>query len=389
MQRRPWLIGGAVGLLYATVLALVVVARAGSVSTLIHLAPPHTDPAQTPAGVEVLTPDRSYDGEFFYRMAVSPFTTEHWVNGVRFDDPALRWSRIVYPTVAFVVSLGDDGRAPLALVLTNVAAIAAIGALGAALAARAGRPWFHGLVFLVLPGVTYALTGDLADAVGMAFVLGALLALWAGRILPATIALVLAALTRESTLMLALGLLVTAFLPEPDEPRAVWSSERRTLAVPAVAALFAFVVWQIVIRVVWGDAGAANSGTHNFGLPFQTYVEDPGLLVPRDGFAAVRLFILAGVAAIVGLTWWSRPDRDPDRRRLVVPLAITTVAAICLSEVIVDNFRNLGRSVTEGLVLCVVLALLSRRRIADLALVGAVGMGVVLVGWEVWSTVPA
>ncbi len=124
--------------------------------------------------VVVQPPDQSYDGEFFYRMAVAPLSTEQWESGVRFDDPALRWSRIVYPTMAFGLSLDHADLAPLALLVINVIAVGFVAAAGASLAKAGGRPWFQGLVLLLLPGVTYAITGALSDAVAIALVASSL-----------------------------------------------------------------------------------------------------------------------------------------------------------------------------------------------------------------------
>ncbi|MBP8179994.1 MAG: hypothetical protein KAZ88_03265 [Acidimicrobiia bacterium] len=383
--------GFGIGILWAAFLTTAVVLRAGSVSGPLHLAPPHADPALTPPGLVVQPPDQSYDGEFFYRMSVAPFSTEQWENGVRFDDAALRWSRIVYPSIAFALSFGNESLAPLALLVTNVIAAGFVAAAGVSLAKRFGRPWFHGLVLLMLPGVTYALTGALSDAVAIALVATALSCVIVKRPVAASALLAGAALTRESTLMVAVGLVVAGALPVRFLP--VWAEDsvrdRARVAAPGLVALVAAGCWQLVIRAVWGNVGAANSGGHNFTFPFGTYLSDPSVLVPSDGFAALRVFVVLLSLVTVILVLLTKPWTSRTTAFLIPAIFIAAIAASSLGPVIVANFRNLGRATTEVVLLSTVAALgMKRAAAANWAIVAlAVGGGVIAL-WDIWATTP-
>lgn len=323
-------------------------------------------------------------------MAVNPLSTEQWESGVRFDDPALRWSRIVYPTLAFGLSLGRADLAPLALLVINVIAAGFVAAAGASLAQAGGRPWFQGLVLLLLPGVTYAITGALSDAVAIALVASALSSLARKRSGVASLLLACAALTRESTLMVAVGLVVAAALPLRFLP--VWAEDtmrdRLRIASPGLAALTVAAAWQLVIRAVWGSVGAANSGGHNFKFPFGTYLEDPSVLVPSDGFTALRVLVLALTLVTVVLVAMTRPWTSRTTAFLVPGLIIAAVAASSLGPVIVANFRNLGRATTEMMLLSMVAAFASRKVTAHFAIATVAVGGAIIACWDIWATTP-
>lgn len=387
---RRLLLAFGIGLAWAAFLTAAVVLRAGSVSGPLHLAPPHADPALTPSDVVVQPPDQSYDGEFFYRMAVAPLSTAQWESGVSFDDPALRWSRIVYPTIAFGLSLGRADLVPFALLLTNVLAAGVVAAAGVSWARSNGRPWFHGLVLLLLPGVTYATTGALSDVVAIALVTSALLCVSRNKIVAASILLGGAALTRESTLIVAVGLVVAAAMPVRFLP--AWAGDtlrdRVRVAAPGMIAVMLAAFWQLVIRQVWGSIGAANSGGHNFMFPFGTYLDDPSVLLPSDGFSALRVLILGLTFVTVMLVGVTRPWESHRTAFLGPGLVIGAVAASSLGPVIVANFRNLGRATTEVLLLAVLAALSSQKSTANAAILTVAVSGVVIACWDIWATTP-
>ena len=56
--------------------------------------------------LRVLEDSGGYDGQFFYRLALDPFTNERTDFGIRLDAPAYRQQRILYPLVVWVVAGG-------------------------------------------------------------------------------------------------------------------------------------------------------------------------------------------------------------------------------------------------------------------------------------------
>ena len=59
-------------------------------SGFVRAGRPFTDPALTPPSLAVVPADKAFDGQFYYRMTIAPFSTARQVEGVVFDTPVLR-----------------------------------------------------------------------------------------------------------------------------------------------------------------------------------------------------------------------------------------------------------------------------------------------------------
>src|SRR5215472_4281532 len=71
----------------------------GDPSLFIVAGPPATDPATALPNVHVYSPGTTYDGQYFYRLALEPWTRDRTASGVTFDSPLYRQGRIAYPLV--------------------------------------------------------------------------------------------------------------------------------------------------------------------------------------------------------------------------------------------------------------------------------------------------
>ncbi len=118
-----------------------------------------------------------YDGQFYYRMAVAPFSFAAQAGGVHFDAPAYRSQRFLFPLLAWLLSLGRPAMAPAALVAVNLMGIGVIGFASLPLT-RALRisPW-AAVAIVLWPGFFVALTHDTSEIVAQAFLVTALLGL--------------------------------------------------------------------------------------------------------------------------------------------------------------------------------------------------------------------
>jgi hypothetical protein len=188
-------------------------------------------------------PGPGYDGQFFYRLALDPVTSTRAEHGVRLDRPAYRQARIVYPTLAWMLSGGNDGVVPLALVGVNVAAFGAVGALSAALARHLNGSASTGLVLAAYPGFAVSIARDLSEVVAAALLLGAILSLRCRRTTPAVTLLTAAALTRETAVVFACVAAVVAVVEHRRLPPAL------PYAVPAVV----LGCWQSFLTWRWGE----------------------------------------------------------------------------------------------------------------------------------------
>ncbi|MBK7454196.1 MAG: hypothetical protein IPJ46_10925 [Anaerolineales bacterium] len=90
-----------------------------------------TNSNAAPSGLKILQNSDGYDGQFYYRMALTPFTEKEIDFGIRLDYPAYRQARIIYPLLARLFSLGQIVYVPFALVFVNYIALCLIAWLGA------------------------------------------------------------------------------------------------------------------------------------------------------------------------------------------------------------------------------------------------------------------
>src|ERR687883_290318 len=71
------------------------------------------NPAQVPKGLTVLRNSAGYDGQFYYRLALTPFTSQATEFGIRIDAPPIRQQRILYPLLTWILSLGLPSVVPV------------------------------------------------------------------------------------------------------------------------------------------------------------------------------------------------------------------------------------------------------------------------------------
>lgn len=181
----------------ASVVAIVAVAHLAFVAA--RLAVFDGDPSGFTLG---------YDGLAYYRLALDPLTDDVTAEGITFTRPAYWQTRIGYPLAAWAVSGGQPPLVPFALVMVNLVAVLALAYTAARLARELGRsPWW-GAVPALWAGYLVGVGQDLTEPLAGALLLGSLVAVRAGRHALAALALTAAALTRETTLVVAVAVLL-------------------------------------------------------------------------------------------------------------------------------------------------------------------------------------
>jgi hypothetical protein len=287
----------------------------------------------SPARVPEELPVRSvsgYDGQFYYRLALDPFDLSRTAFGIRLDSFS-RVERIGYPFLAWLVSGGRHGSAPLALVIVNVAACAVVALAGGLLAQSAGRHALWGLVFAGYWGYLWTLGRDLTELTAAAFVLLGLAALvrrapvWSG------LAFLCAVLTKETSVLLVGTLALLAVwerftsvptnavragpLPlgsasAPPSPDVFARLTPRRSDLSFLIPLVAFVIWQVVLLHATGKLPIYKSGGENLGIPIV------GLLHGLSHYLSV-------LPSTASLLWFGE---------LGVLILVTTGAAISLPQ---------------------------------------------------------
>ncbi len=205
-------------------------------------------------------PGAGYDGQFYRYLAHDPFLQKGYSRYV--DAPQVRFRRLLVPLAAWLFALGQQHWIDDAYFAVEMVFLALGAYWSARLLARRGRSPLWGLLFVVVPATLASFDRMLVD--------GPLLALFAGFLLYCEeerwnrvwVLAMLAALTRETGLLLGAAL-VTDRLLDRDWRRAAWFASSGVPAVAwyaylaarlpheGLAAEFAVPVWGLLRRLLW------------------------------------------------------------------------------------------------------------------------------------------
>src|SRR4051794_30761080 len=259
--RSPLVPAIVIAICYITFFVLLLRARGGDVSLFVIAGGQNVDASRVPPGLTVIPNIGGYDGIWFYRLAINPFSGVQAAHGIRIDNPPYRQQRVMYPLIVWLLSLGQISWIPWLLVIVNIIAAASMAAFGGAFAKRFGLNALWGVIVPLYPGFVLTLSRDLAEIVTAAFAMGAIWAIASRRNTVAAIFLTCAVLTRETTLLLALALAATWLIER------VLHRERRIAAITFSIPVAVYTVWQVVLAFRWG-VSPLRAGAPARALPF-------------------------------------------------------------------------------------------------------------------------
>jgi hypothetical protein len=207
-----------------------------------------------------------YDGQFYYRLALDPFTNARVEYGIRIDNPAYRQQRIVYPVLAHILALGRIPWVAWSMIVVNYLAVCGLAFSAARFAELFAMPAIYGLAIPFYPGVLLGLDRDLPDPLAISLMVCALYLLHSRRITFAACILALAVLTRETVILLAAALFV----------HSAWRALRRqsawTESVLLMIPLATCAAWQLWIFARWGTFGPAAGSGNLHGVPLAAVI---------------------------------------------------------------------------------------------------------------------
>lgn len=243
--------------LYASFTAAMLARRQFDPSAFIVAGDEFTNPATAPANVRVAPHSSGYDGQFYFRLAIAPFSARQSVAGVHFDYPVYRGQRILYPLFAWLVSAGRPAAVPWALIVVNLLAAAAIGGSAALILKDSHWPFMLVVAIALYPGFLLTISRDLTEMVEISFVLAGVALILARREGLAVIMLAAAVLAKETALIVPVAIaLDRAF-------RRRLRARDALLLVPVAT----FVGWKMYLFHAWHLPPSLGTDGH-FSLPF-------------------------------------------------------------------------------------------------------------------------
>ncbi len=335
----------------------------GHLSLFIMAGHVYTHRAELPRGL-LLVPSAGYDGQFYYRLALDPANWHPTAFGITMDQ-SYRYSRIGYPVLAWIFSLGQHQLVPVVLVVLNLLGVAAMAMLGGMFARQSGRHALWGLAFAAYFGLVVSVGRDTAEPLAEVCMLGGLLAYRRGSTpmyLLAAALFTYGAITRETILFAPAAIAVTRLIAIARR-RANPGLADLTWVVPAVGYGLVEVVVHFVVR---GEFPLlANSG-RNLTVPFTALVDalkynaghiNTAHLSPIDiamlEYATLAIFILAGLAVLTLTT-------APAHERLAFVFFVLQLGLLS-SQIWTSTFGE-GRSLIEPYLMALVLLIATPRR---------------------------
>ncbi|MGI9148504.1 MAG: hypothetical protein ACR2IK_18455 [Chloroflexota bacterium] len=285
--------------------------------------PPLADPNQTLPNLHVFPPGTTYDGQFFYRLALEPWTNVRTAYGITLDVPPYRQQRILYPLLAWVLSGGMWQLTPLALIVANLVAVALLAYSAAVFATTSGRSALASLLVPFYSGYVVTISRDLAELTEAALLAAGLVLLERRRFWPASAALTIGAFAKETLLGVPIAGIIVWAVRRARTPRDAPGPPLRVWLIPLVV----YAAWSLVMLSRWGTTGIGQ-GSVNFGVPLVAVLQHLRALATPDWRAdRVEIGILAslvGLVAAVAVAYKTRLISN------VLPLACLLYAILAL-----------------------------------------------------------
>ena len=364
----------------------------------------YVDPARLDSPIAIAPDSLGYDGQFFYRLALDPFSFQPTAHGITFDDPAKRSARIVYPLLAWLVSLGQPRLVPAALLLVNLAGLAALAASASWLTRRLALPSWLPFAILAWPGWLITLTDDTAEIVATALLLSALAAYLSNRLLLFAPLAAAATLTRETTLPIFVGLFAFEVFRATlstslrgAQRRGNPGQQARSLPMHPLAmtllALLPFALWRELAGV-----GQRLGGSPDLGWPLAGAIE--ALVADLDGSRTwssdwlfnllARIFVVATTGALFAFCLavarrLPRLIRRSDTAGLALGWALTLflMSLLTADQSWLDP-HGYFRAFTETYVLGCLLLAISATHVASRTAISAGALAALSVGFFNW-----
>ena len=291
------------------------------------------DPALVPQNLIVLRNSVGYDGQFYYRLSLNPFTSQVREFGITIDSPPIRHQRILYPLLTWTLSLGNPSLVPVIMVLINFISLCVMGWLGGAYAQTLKEHALWGIFLPLYPGFLFTLARDLVEILEITLLLGSLFLIRRSKPVAATLLLALAVLTKETALLVAIAALIV-YVFEWWKGKEVKSLRWYYFTLPMAI----FFLWQAALFYNWGRFPIHASGSSNLALPF---VAPAGFLLDMSALQTnfqrhnfIELIFLAGFsfAVFYHLRWSAATRLEIVSCLLYAALAVSLGRAVWIED---------------------------------------------------------
>jgi len=211
--RNPWLIMPMLVLIvYGIFLAAQWSLAGNSLYGFISFNEKRVDAAESNIPPKFVSKKFGYDGQFYYRLALDPLSTEAKVQGLSIDNPAWRQQRILLSALTWLFARGDPQGTAVVMLAINLLAVAGLTLVGGALLRSYGLSPWPALLLAFYPGFAISIERFLCEPLTSFLIMLSLLCLVHKKLAWGGLLLALAVLAREAALAVALAMAGIWFL---------------------------------------------------------------------------------------------------------------------------------------------------------------------------------
>ncbi len=237
-------------------------------------------------------PKPGYDGQFYFRLALDPFTDQRKAFGIELDAPVVRQQRILLPFFTWLIARGGLEITPPVMMAINLGAVAGCAFVTSLLLIGFGISAWYGLLFALYPGFAVSAGRYLTEPLALFMILASLLMLVHRKNLVAAILLSLAVLARETaTLVVAAGFftwLSGKILQNGNKNN--FSPHFSFWLYPTLT----FFLWQLWLWNNWSIVLLDGDNISKMGVPLAGFIRaiagNISNLNPETGFYLIMLF---------------------------------------------------------------------------------------------------
>jgi len=323
--------------------------------------------------------DFGYDGQFYYRLALEPFSNKKYVQGIGFDHPPWRQQRILLPLLTWSIARGKPELSAAVMLAINLLSVVGISLIGGMLLRQRGLSPWPALLLAFYPGFAISVERFLTEPLSCMLLLLSLLSLVHKRVAWAGVALALAVLARETALAAALAVAGIWFLQSVLRIKFdQWKAPGPAYWLPAI---ITYISWQLWLQDNWSSSALSAAEKGNLlGWPLAGLAVSFRQLVTQ--ISLDNVFFLSMMLAVVGwaimLAIIFRRSEGPYRWMWLAFLALATL----LGPPIWNNSPGFLRTMTELNVLGMLIYLLAVQKPHRLVMTAWLGCWLLTAGAE-------
>jgi hypothetical protein len=380
--RNPWLVMPAVVLfVYGIFIAAQWPLAGENLFGYISFNYKRIDLAETNIPQRHISDKFGYDGQFYYRLALDPFSSEKRVQGISFDHPSWRQQRILLSLATWTIARGDPEFTAVVMLTINLLSLVGLTLVGGFLLRQQGLSPWPAMLLAFYPGFAISIERFLTEPFSCLLLLTSVLCLVNKKAALGGVILALAVLARETALAAALAIagiwfLQTVLRLKFDQ----WKSPGPVYWMPAIVT---YIGWQLWLRETWSASAYSAAEKGNLlGWPLAGLGESFRLLVTRPSADNIYflMIMLAVIAWAVLLAQLFRRSVGPYRWMWIAFLALATL----LGPAIWNNSPGFLRTMTELNVLGMVIYLLAVQKPHRLVVLGWLGCWLMTAGAEAY-----